>query len=137
MTDGCILILLVAVVTVLVLIIAKLASFLERFAENTHCIFYEMDRADSYKEYHHCRRELRCYYLMLLPCVTEKNVMQLYNRIFYRAKHMKIEERKDSIAPLLMPSLLGICICLVFVCGMTWAWFSTNVQSSAQKMTTA
>lgn len=137
MTDGYILILLVVVVSVLVLIIAKLASFLTHFAEDTRCICYEMDHADSYEEYRRWRGELRCHYLMLIPFVTEKNVMRLYDRIFHRSNRRKSEERKDGIAPLLMPSILGICICLVCVCGMTWAWYTASVETSAQKMTAA
>ena len=128
---------LVIAVAVLVLLIAKLASFLKAFTEDTRYICREMDDADSYEEYRLWRGELRCHYLMLIPFVNEKNVMRLYDRIFHRADRAKKEERKDSIAPLLMPSILGICICLVCVCGMTWAWYTASVQTPTQKMTAA
>ncbi len=136
MNDGYIYFFLVIVISVLVLVIAKLASFWRRFAEDTRYICHEMDRADNYEEYRRWRGELRCHYLCLIPFVTGKNVMRLYNRIYHRADR-KHDERKDSIAPLLMPSILGICICLVCVCGMTWAWYTASVETPTQKMTAA
>lgn len=128
---------LIAAGAVLVFLLAKLASFLKAFSADTCYICHKMDDADSYEEYRRWRGELRCHYLMLIPFVNEKNVMDLYHRIFHRADRAGEEKRKDSIAPLLMPSILGMCICLVCVCGMTWAWYSTSVQTAPKKMTAA
>ncbi len=89
MTDEYILILFTFAVSVLVLIVAKLASLRKRFAEDTGYICY------------------------------------------------KTGKQKYSITPLLIPSLLTICICLICMCGMTWAWYCASVQSSAQKITAA
>ncbi len=137
MNDELIIIALVAAVVGLVLLIAKLTSFWRAFAEKARYICYEMDWADSYKEYRRWRGELRCHYLCLIPFVNEKNVMRVYRFLFHRGDHAKKEERKDSIVPLLMPSILGICICLVCVCGMTWAWYTASVETPTQKMTAA
>ncbi len=137
MADGIAFILLIAVLVALVLIIAKLASFWKRFAKDLRYICRKMDHAKSYEAYYRWRGELRCRYLMLIPFVTEKNVMRVYDCIFDRADRAKSEERKDSIAPLLMPSILGICICLVCVCGMTWAWYTASIETPTQKMTAA
>ena len=137
MNDGLFIIALVAAVAVLVLLIAKLASFWRAFADDARYICHEMDCAGSYKEYRRWRGELRCHYLCLIPFVNEKNVMRVYRLFFHRGDHSKNQERKDSIVPLLMPSILGICICFVCICGMTWAWYSASVQTSPQKMTAA
>ena len=137
MNGEVIIIALVVAVSILALLIAKLASFLRTFMEDARYICYEMDCADSYKEYRRWRGELRCHYLCLIPFVNEKNVMRVYRFFFHRGDHAKKEERKDSIVPLFMPSILGICICLVCVCGMTWAWYSASVQTPPQKMTAA
>lgn len=137
MNDGLFIITLVAAVAVLVLLIAKLASFWRAFADDARYICHEMDCANSYKEYRRWRGELRCHYLCLIPFVNEKNVMRVYRFFFHRGDHSKNQERKDSIVPLLMPSILGICICFVCICGMTWAWYSASVETPAQKMTAA
>lgn len=139
MMDEFVLILLIIVLSILIRIISKLLSFMKRFFNKTRGICQKMDSADSYKEYLHWRKALRCHYLSLLPFVTEKNVMHIYPLVFRKQKHVKEtkEERKDSIGPLLMPSVLGICTCLICICGMTWAWYSANIQSPAQKMTAA
>ncbi len=137
MIDEFVMISLIAVVSVLVVVIAKLSSFLERFHRNTQYICREMDRAADFNEYCRRRKELRCHYLTLIPFVSEKNVIHVYRFFFNKDNNAKNEERKDSIVPLLMPSILSICICLVCVCGMTWAWYTASVQTSAQKMTAA
>lgn len=132
-----IIIALVVAVSILALLIAKLVSFLRTFMEDAQYICYEMDRADSYQEYCRWRDELYCHYLCLIPFVNRKNVMRVYLFFFYKGDHVKKKERRDSIVPLLMPSILGICICLVCICGMTWAWYSASVQAPLQKMTAA
>lgn len=124
------------VVGILAVLIAKMASFLQDFAKDTKYICYEMDHAADYEEYRRWRGELRCHYLCLIPFVNGKNVMHLYNRIYHRADRKK-KERKDSLFPLLLPSVLGISICMVCVCGMTWAWYTASVEMPAQKMTAA
>lgn len=128
---------LVIAVGILVVLIAKLASFLKSFAEETRYLCYEMEHADSYNEYRKWRGELRCHYLCLIPFVNGKNVMRLYKRIWHRGDHVKKKERGDSLVPLLLPSVLGIFICMVCVCGMTWAWYSASVETPAQKLTAA
>lgn len=136
MKDEYILILFSASIIFLIIVIAKTASFYKRFSKGTRYICRQMDRADSYEEYRKWRGELRCHYLMLIPFVNGKNVMRLYNRIYHRAEKVK-KERKDSLVPLLLPSILGIFICTVCVCGMTWAWYTASVEAPAQKMTAA
>lgn len=129
-------IVLILAAAMLAVLIAKLASFLRNFATDTQYICYAMDRADSYEEYRKWRGELRCHYLCLIPFVNKKNVMRLYNRIWHRADKKK-KERKDSLVPLLLPSVLGIFICMICVSGMTWAWYTASVEPPAQKLTAA
>lgn len=120
----------------LAFLVAKLVSFCRNFAAHTLYICYEMDHADNYNEYRKWRGELRCHYLCLIPFVNRTNVIRLYNRIYHRADKVK-KERGDSLAPLLLPSILGIFICTVCVCGMTWAWYTASVETPAQKLTSA
>lgn len=136
MNGDLIVILLVIAAAILAVLAAKLAAFWRGFAEKTRYLCYEMDRADSYKEYRRWRGELRCHYLCLIPFVNRRNVMRLYNRIYHRADKVK-KERKDSLVPLLLPSVLGIFICTVCVCGMTWAWYTASVETPTQKLTSA
>lgn len=137
MNSELIMVVFVLISAVIVLLIAKLASFLRGFFEETRNICYEMDHADDYEEYRRWRGELRCHYLMLIPFVTEKNVMRVYSRIFHKGDNRKNKERGDSIVQLLIPSVLGICVCLVCICSMTWAWYSASVKTPTQKMNAA
>ena len=132
-----IIIALVLAAAILAVLIAKLAAFGTRFANETRRICYEMDHADSYKGYRRWRSELRCHYLCLIPFVNKKNAMYVYRFIYRKGDHAKKKERKDSLAPLLLPSILGMCVCLVCICGMTWAWYSVSIQTPTQKLATA
>ncbi len=125
------------VIFIFVALIAKLALFCRKFAEDTQKICRKMDRAESYKEYCSRRDELRCHYLTLIPFVNEKNVQHLHDRIFRRADRSELKERKDSLVPLLLPSVLGVCICTLCLCGMTWAWYSASIETPTQKMSAA
>lgn len=137
MVDQFILILLVAVISIVVLAIVKLASFLQRFYENTQYICWKMDWADSDEEYRRWRKELRCHYLTLIPFVTARNVIPVYDFFFQNSNHAEKEERKDCLVPLLMPSILGICICMICVCSMTWAWYSAGVSGGTTTLKAA
>ena len=101
----------------------------------------EINLATDSDEYRYWRRELRCHYLCLIPFVTERNMPKIYNFFFHRPKHAKIEDRSDGIFHILAPSLIGICLCAVFLCGASWAWFTagttavtTEIQSSSYKL---
>lgn len=136
MTDKLILFFLIAAIFTLAAGIARLVSFFRRFFNDMRYICYQIDGANSCKDYRFWRRELRCHYLTLIPFVNERNVASVY-RFFYKEKHDRQEKRRDSIVTLLMPSVLGICICLVCLCSMTWAWYKVSIQVPAQKITAA
>lgn len=122
---------------VLVALIAKLSIFFRTFAVYTHRICQQMESAASYEEYHHWRGVLRCHYLMLIPFVTPKNVKRVCRFFFHDGESAKKKERKDGLVPLLLPSVLGICICVVCLCSMTWAWYTVSIEAPAQKITTS
>ena len=101
----------------------------------------EINRDTDSDEYRYWRRELRCHYLYLIPFVTERNVPKIYNFFFRRPKHDKKENRSDGVFHILAPSLIGICICAVCLCGESWAWFTarttagtTEIQSPSYKL---
>ena len=54
-------------------------------------------------------------------------------RIFYTPRHSKPTD--ENILRLLMPSAVGIALCMVCLAGSTWAWFSASVQTVAQNLT--
>lgn len=60
---------------------------------------------------------------------------KLLNRIFYIPKYDKQEEK--SISRLLMPSVVGVLLCMICLIGTTWAWFSANTQSGTNRITAA
>lgn len=139
--SGALILLIVLIVSAFLLIVLKLAQFVNHFSREKQYLLTEMHRAADYNEYRYWRRELRCLYLCLIPFVTERNVMKVYPVFFYRAKHAAKEKRSDGLMHILAPSMLAICICAICLCGASWAWFTaststgtTQIQSSSYKL---
>ena len=139
--SGALILLIVLIVSAFLLIVLKLAQFVNHFSREKQYLLTEMNRAADYNEYRYWRRELRCLYLCLIPFVTERNVMKVYPVFFHRAKHAKKEKRSDGLMHILAPSMLAICICAICLCGVSWAWFTaststgtTQIQSSSYKL---
>lgn len=55
--------------------------------------------------------------------------------LFYIPRHEKPTDQ--NIARLLMPSVIGIIICMICLAGATWAWFSSDVQIKPQTIKAA
>ena len=139
--NGAVILLIVLTVSAFLLLAIKFAEFIARFNRETKYIIMEINRASDSDEYRYWRRELQCHYICLIPFVTERNVPKIYNFFFYRPKHAKKVNRSDGIFHILAPSLIGICLCAVFLCGASWAWFTagtttgtTEIQSSYYKL---
>ena len=139
--SGALILLIVLIVSAFLLIVLKLAQFVNHFSREKQYLLTEMHRAADYNEYRYWRRELRCLYLCLIPFVTERNVMKVYPVFFHRAKHATKEKRSDGLMHILAPSMLAICICAICLCGASWAWFTaststgtTAIQSSSYKL---
>lgn len=139
--SGALILLIVLIVSAFLLIVLKLAQFVNHFSRKKQYLLTEMSRAADYSEYRYWRRELRCLYLCLIPFVTERNVMKVYPVFFYRAKHAAKEKRSDGLMHILAPSMLAICICAICLCGASWAWFTAStstgtaaIQSSSYKL---
>lgn len=139
--SGALILLIVLIVSAFLLILIRLAKFVNDFEREKQYLLTEMHRAADYNEYRYWRRELRCLYLCLIPFVTERNVMKVYPVFFYRAKHAAKEKRSDGLMHILAPSMLAICICAICLCGASWAWFTaststgtTQIQSSSYKL---
>ena len=139
--SGALILLIVLIVSAFLLIVLKLAQFVNHFSRKKQYLLTEMSRVADYNEYRYWRRELRCLYLCLIPFVTERNVMRVYPVFFYRAKHAAKEKRSDGLMHILAPSMLAICICAICLCGASWAWFTAStstgtaqIQSSSYKL---
>lgn len=139
--SGALILLIVLIVSAFLLIVLKLAQFVNHFSREKQYLLTEMHRAANYNEYRYWRRELRCLYLCLIPFVTERNVMKVYPVFFHRAKHAAKEKRSDGLMHILAPSMLAICICAICLCGASWAWFTAStstgtaaIQSSSYKL---
>ena len=55
--------------------------------------------------------------------------------MFYNPKHSRPAD--DNILRLLLPSLIGIAICMVCLAGSTWAWYSASISTLPQTITAA
>lgn len=61
-----------------------------------------------------------------------------WKETFYTGKREHPQEKKSaSLTALLMPSLLGVAICLVCLCSLTWAWFTATQNSGVQPIQSA
>ena len=60
---------------------------------------------------------------------------QWLKRIFYTPRHSKPTD--ENILRLLMPSAVGIALCMICLAGSTWAWFSASVQTAPQTIEAA
>ena len=135
--NGVMILCVVLFVAIAALIVAKIAEFFTHFNSDTRYITGEMRRAVDYNQYRYWRRELRCHYLCLIPFVTERNVMRVYRFFFHRGKHAQDEIRSDGVIHILAPSIIGICICTICLCGASWAWFTASTGSSTTKIQAA
>ena len=134
--SGTLILLIVLIVSAFLLIVLKLAQFVNHFSREKQYLLTEMHRAADYNEYRYWRRELRCLYLCLIPFVTERNVMKVYPVFFHRAKHAE-KNRSDGLSNLLAPSVIGACICTVCLCGASWAWFTASTSTGTAKIQAA
>lgn len=131
----------VVIVSVLLLLVLKLVQFINGFRRRKRYLLIEMNRAGNDDEYRFWHRELRCHYLYLIPFVTERNVMRVYRLFFHESKHAQEQNRSDGILNLLAPSIIGIILCSICLCGVSWAWFTastatgtTAIRSSSYKL---
>ena len=60
---------------------------------------------------------------------------QKIRSVLYAPKHIKPTD--ENIMGLLLPSLVGIVICMICLTGMTWAWFSASVTSNSNTIQSA
>ena len=133
--SGALILLIVLIASAFLLIVLKLAQFVNHFSREKQHLLTEMHRAADYNEYRYWRRELRCLYLCLIPFVTERNVMKVYPVFFHRAKHAAKKKRSDGLMHILAPSMLAICICAVCLCGASWAWFTASTTTGTTTTT--
>ena len=67
--------------------------------------------------------------------------MRLFTRAGYRPKRIETKKQSDGLLHLLALSAVGLCACLICLCGVSWAWFTattstgtTVIQSSSYKL---
>lgn len=125
-----------AVFILLFFAVAGAALFFRRFNENTKYIESNIRRARDKVEYSYWVRELQCHYLCLIPFVGRGNVSRVYRFIFRKPNRDKNKEYCRGIYRILAPSIVGIGICTVCLCGASWAWFNASVGSTMQTIKT-
>lgn len=60
-----------------------------------------------------------------------------WNQIFNRGKRAAQAEASGSLHSLLLPSVLGIAVCMLTLCSLTWAWFTATVNTSTTTIQSA
>lgn len=125
-----------AVFILLFFAVAGAALFFRRFNENTKYIESNIRLARDKGEYSYWVRELQCHYLCLIPFVGRRNVSRVYRFIFRKPNRDNNKEYCRGIYRILAPSIVGIGICTVCLCGASWAWFNASVGSTMQTIKT-
>lgn len=72
-------------------------------------------------------------------CPTETNIFTARNArrlISYRPRRLARREA-PSLFQLLLPSVLGVCVCSLLLLGSTWAWFSAAARSDVSAVQSA
>ena len=118
------------VVFAITLIVAKLGRSFMRYNDKTRAIAANMRHAKDQQEYLYWRRELLWHYLHLIPCMTKTGMNKLC-AMFRKGKHHDDTRRSDGLAHILAPSVAGLCICALTLCGVSYAWFTATVSSDA------
>lgn len=137
MADGIIRALALPITLIAAVFAFKIIMFFIHFGQGIQYLRAEMRRAVDDEEYRYWRRELRCHFLCLIPFVNEKNAARVYD-FFFHDKKEKAHNGKghtNRIFMLLAPSAIGLCSCIICLCGASWAWFtaSTAAQTSTMK----
>ncbi len=55
--------------------------------------------------------------------------MRLFTRVGYRPKRIETKKQSDGLLHLLALSAVGLCACLICLCGVSWAWFTATASS--------
>lgn len=118
------------VVFAITLIVAKLGRSFMRYNDKTRTIAANMRHAKDQQEYLYWRRELLWHYLHLIPCMTKSGMNKLCS-MFRKGRHHDDTRRSDGLAHILAPSVAGLCICALSLCGISYAWFTATVSSDA------
>ncbi len=63
--------------------------------------------------------------------------MRFVRRLFYQPKHAKATGGDASIYRSLAPSLAGMALCTVCLCGTSWAWFTATAFTSVEAIQTS
>ena len=64
-----------------------------------------------------------------------EHLKKIFNSLFYVPKHEKVSD--ISFSRIILSSVLGISLCIICLAGLTWAWFTSSVTSSANTITAA
>lgn len=131
---GAIILLTVLIVSAFLPILFKIAEAFVKFRRETRRA--EMKQAADDDGYARRRKALRCQYLCRIPFATERNAARLYQRLCRRPQHAE-KKRSGCLARLLAPSVIGACVCVVCLCGASWAWFTTAASTEAGEIQAA
>lgn len=115
----------------------KVIGFFVHFSDDVRYITSEMKQAFDESGYLYWRKELRCRYLRLIPFVNEKNVIRVYEKIYHKSENSENINRSDGIYHVLAPSFIAVCLCIVCLCGASWAWFGAAQTSNVTNIQTA
>lgn len=55
--------------------------------------------------------------------------MRLFTRVGYRPKRIETKTQSDGLLHLLALSAVGLCACLICLCGVSWAWFTATTST--------
>ncbi len=104
-------------------LIAVAVRYCLRYSVSAEVAKKKAQSACSWTEYVYWRHELSAIRWSVIPGLTPDRVKAFKRKL---GKTSDEKNRSDGFASLLLPSVLGICLCAVCLAGGTYAWFSST-----------
>ncbi len=118
------------------LMIVAITRYLANYLADIKYVKMEVSHAKDWDAYVYWRRELSALRWSIIPGLSPDSVKRI-KKAFDRGKHAKKHGLSDGFAFMLMPSVLGICVCAVCLVGSTFAWFTASRSTGTQVIQSA
>ncbi len=120
------------------LLMIVLLKYLTGYRADMKYVNMEINRAADWKEYVYWHRERTILRWSLIPGLSPKRVRKI-RRFFTRGKYESRKEKQndDGLVSVILPPVIGICLCAACLAGGTFAWFSSSAELPAQSIQTA
>ena len=134
MSDIEIFLLVILIAIFVIPIFYKIITYFCEYREEIRFVKMEIKRAGSKSEYNYWKNELSAVRYSIIPGLNIERV-KMIKKFLSRGKHAR--KKENNIIMMFAPMLVGITVCSVCLAGSTYAWFTAQVKSNANKIQSA